>query len=93
MSDIIIVRKHSLGMYKVRVAAERVAADLHTEFALVYAWRERNLLEFERPGVTAELRLARREVVLLVRLGLFYLPFRGALEREIHEYFDREFAA
>lgn len=93
MSDIIIVRQHSLGLGKVRVAAERVATDLQAEFALVYAWRERNLLALERPGVTAELRLTRREVALWVRLGFFYLPFRGALEREIHQYFDREFVA
>ncbi len=93
MSDIVITRKHSLGVRKARVAAERVAADLRAEFALDYAWREANVLAFERTGVNGELRLARHEVALSVRLGPFYLPFRGALEREIHAYFDREFAA
>lgn len=39
-----------------------------------------------------ELRLAHYEVALSVRLGLFYQPFRGALAREIHGYFNREFA-
>lgn len=93
MSDIVITRKHGMGIRKARIAAERVAADLQTEFSLDYAWQEANLLVFERPGVNGELRLARHEVALSVRLGLFYLPFRGALEREIHDYFDREFAA
>lgn len=93
MSDIVITRKHSLGVRKARVAAERVAADLQAEFALDCAWREDNVLAFERPGVNGELRLARHEVALSVHLGLYYQPFRGALEREIHAYFDREFAA
>lgn len=93
MSDIVITRQHHLGIRKARVAAERLAADLQAEFALDYAWREANVLAFERPGVNGELRLARHEVALSVRLGLFYLPFRGAFEREIHAYFDREFAA
>lgn len=93
MSDIIIVRQHSLGISRLRVAVERVAAELQADHDLIYVWRERNLLALERPGVAAEVRLSRREVLLRVRLGLFYLPFRGALEREIHEYFDRAFAS
>ncbi|TXI72091.1 MAG: poly(3-hydroxybutyrate) depolymerase [Dechloromonas sp.] len=92
MSDIVITRKHTLGLRKARAAAERVAADLQARFDLVYTWSDSNSLVFDRPGVAGQLALARHEVALTVRLGLFYRPFRAALEDEIHAYFDREFA-
>ncbi|MBU3697584.1 polyhydroxyalkanoic acid system family protein [Dechloromonas sp.] len=91
MSDIVITRKHTLGLHKARVAAERVAADLRARFALDYAWSDSNSLVFGRPGVACQLALARREVALTVQLGLFYRPFRAVLEDKIHAYFDREF--
>ena len=92
MSQLFITRKHTLGLRKARIAAERVAADLKARFALDYAWSGRNVLVFERPGVAGQLELARHEVALTVRLGVLYRPFRAALEAEIQTYFDREFA-
>lgn len=92
MSDILITRKHSLGLRKARVAAERVAVDLQARFALDYSWSDSNSLVFDRPGVAGQLALARHQVALTVRLGLFYRPFRAAMEEAIHAYFDREFA-
>jgi putative polyhydroxyalkanoate system protein len=91
MSDIVIIRKHSLGLRKARGAAERVAADLQARFAIDYAWSDSNSLVFGRPGVACRLALARREVALTVQLGLFYRPFRAVLEEKIHACFDREF--
>lgn len=92
MSDIVITRKHTLGLRKARAAAERIAADLKARFDLSYAWSGCNVLVFERPGVAGQLDLARHEVALTVRLGLFYRPFGATLAQEIHACFDRELA-
>lgn len=92
MSEIHITRSHKLSLMKARAAAEHVAVDLEKEFDLSFAWGEDGILRFERPGVRGELMLAKKEVTVQVRLGLFYLPFRAALEREIHEYFDERFS-
>ena len=92
MSQINITRKHKLSLKKAKLAAEHVAVDLQNEFNLTYAWGEDGVLHFERPGVTGRLSLAKHEVTVQVRLGLFYLPFRAAVEREIHDYFDQRFA-
>jgi hypothetical protein len=54
-------------------------------------WDEAGVLRFERTGVRGQLTLAKHEVTVQVKLGLFYLPFKAALEREIHEYFDQRF--
>jgi len=92
MSEIVVTRKHKLSMKKARLAAEHVAVDLQNEFDLSYAWDADGTLSFQRPGVSGRLTLAKHEVTVQVRLGLFYLPFKAALEREIHDYFDQRFA-
>jgi putative polyhydroxyalkanoate system protein len=92
MSEISIIRKHKLTAKKARIAAEKVAADLREEFGLDYAWDEDGVLHFERTGLHGQLRLARGQVSVHVRLGFLLIPFRTALEREIHEYFDQRFA-
>ena len=92
MSHINITRKHKLSLKKARLAAEHVAVDLQIEFNLTYAWAEDGVLHFQRPGVSGQLFLAKHEVTVQVRLGLFYLPFRAVVEREIHDYFDQRFA-
>jgi len=92
MSEIIIVRNHKLSLKKARLAAEHVAVDLENKFDLTCSWGEDGVLHFERPGVNGQLSLAKHEVCIKVSLGMFYLPFRGVLEREIHEYFDKRFA-
>lgn len=91
MSEIHITRGHKLSLKKARAAAEHVAVDLKREFDISYVWGEDGVLRFERPGVRGQLTLSKKEVIVQVRLGLFYLPFKAALEREIHEYFDERF--
>jgi putative polyhydroxyalkanoate system protein len=92
MSEILVTRSHKLSMKKARLAAEHVAVDLEKEFDLTYAWDEDGVLRFERTGIHGQLTLAKHEVTVQVKLAFFYLPFRAALEREIHEYFDQRFS-
>ena len=43
-------------------------------------------------GLHGRLTLAKGEATVQVHLGFLLRPFRGSLEREIHEYFDQRFA-
>lgn len=92
MSEILITRKHRLSAKKARAAAEHVAVDLRREFNLDYAWDEDGVLHFKRTGLHGHLTLAKGQVTVEVRLGFLLIPFRAALEREIHDYFDQRFA-
>lgn len=87
-----MTRTHKLSMKKARLAAENVAVDLKNEFDLSFSWDPGGVLRFERTGVRGQLTLAKHEVTVQVKLGLFYLPFKAALEREIHEYFEQRFS-
>ncbi|HEX5674818.1 MAG TPA: polyhydroxyalkanoic acid system family protein [Azonexus sp.] len=92
MSEIVITRKHRLTAKKARAAAELVAADLRQEYNLNFAWGEDGALHFDRSGLHGRLTLAKGEATVQVHLGFLLRPFRGSLEREIHEYFDQRFA-
>ncbi len=92
MSEILIIRKHKLSAKKAKAAAEHVAADLQKEFNLDYEWAEDGVLNFERSGLHGNLVLTKGEVRVQVTLGFLLRPFRSALEREIHDYFDQRFA-
>lgn len=91
MSEILITRKHRLSAKKARIAADHVALDLQKEYELEYEWDDDGVLRFERSGLHGELRLAKGEVTVRVRLGFLLWPFRASLEREIHAYFDERF--
>ncbi|MFY9721644.1 MAG: polyhydroxyalkanoic acid system family protein [Azonexus sp.] len=92
MSEILITRKHRLTAKKARAAAELVAADLQQEYNLNFAWGDDGALHFDRAGLHGRLTLAKGEATVQVHLGFLLRPFRGSLEREIHEYFDQRFA-
>jgi putative polyhydroxyalkanoate system protein len=91
MNEILITRVHKLSPNKARLAAEHVAVDLEKKFDLSCAWDEDGVMYFERTGVSGQLTLAKHEVTVQVKLGLFFLPFKAALESEIHQYFDKRF--
>ena len=91
MSEILITRKHHLSAKKARAAAELVASDLQQEYNLNFEWGEDGALHFDRSGLHGRLTLAKGEATVQVHLGFLLRPFRGSLEREIHEYFDQRF--
>ena len=91
MSEILITRKHRLSAKKARAAAELVASDLQQEHNLNFEWGENGALHFDRSGLHGRLTLAKGEATVQVHLGFLLRPFRGSLEREIHEYFDQRF--
>lgn len=92
MSDILIRRQHGKTHAAARAAAEHMASELKQEFDLDYAWSG-DVMHFKRPGVTGDLLLDQREVVLKIHLGFLLFALKPTIEREIHKYFDENFPA
>lgn len=92
MSDIIIQRQHGKTPAAARLAAEHMANELKDEFGLSYEWDD-NVLRFHRPGVSGDLELDDRNVTLTIRLGFFLSALKPSIEREVHKFFDENFAA
>jgi putative polyhydroxyalkanoate system protein len=90
VSDIKLKRKHGLGLKKARVAAQKVADDLSSEFGMTSEW-DGDVLRFNRSGVHGELHVSRDEVHLDARLGLLLSAFKPKIEEHINNNFDRYF--
>jgi putative polyhydroxyalkanoate system protein len=90
VADIKINRKHRLGIKKARVAAQKVADDLASEYGMTSEW-EGDVLRFNRSGVHGELRVSKDEVHLDAKLGLLLSAFKPRIEEHINDNFDRYF--
>lgn len=91
MAEIHLRRKHTIGIRKAKVAAQKVADDLAQEFGMESAW-DGDVLRFSRHGVDGALTVAKDEVVLNAKLGLVLSAFKTRIERHINDNFDRYFA-
>jgi len=90
MSEIHLRRKHSIGLKKAKVAAQKVADDLAEEYGMQAHW-EGDQLRFSRSGVDGALKVTKNEVVLDAKLGFLLSAFRARIEEHINENFDRYF--
>lgn len=88
MATIKITRKHTLTHKKARDVAEKIAKDLQKRFELEYEWDD-DVVEFERPGVTGTLVVAKDKFLLDVHLGWLLTPLKPAFEKEINAQFDK----
>ena len=88
MPTIKIARKHSLTHKKARDVAETIAKDLQKRFELEYEW-DGDEVEFERPGVSGRLAVAKDTFLLDVNLGWLLTPLKPAFEKEINAQFDK----
>jgi putative polyhydroxyalkanoate system protein len=92
MSDITIRRTHGKTPAEARASAEHMAAELKEEFDLSSAW-DGDVLRFKRSGLSGELTLAGQEVALHIHLGFLLSALKPKIEREVHKFFDENFAA
>jgi putative polyhydroxyalkanoate system protein len=92
MSEITIRRKHGKTPADARTSAEHMAAELKEEFDLKYLW-DGDVLRFKRSGLAGELVLDGEEVALRIQLGFLLSALKPAIEREVHKFFDENFAA
>lgn len=90
MSEIHLHRKHTIGLKKAKVAAQKVADDLAQEYGMESEW-DGNVLRFSRSGVEGALEVAKDSVVLDAKLGFLLSAFRGRIEEHVNENFDRYF--
>ncbi len=88
MATIKIARKHTLTHKKARDVAEIIAKDLQKRFELEYEWDD-DVVEFERPGVSGTLAVAKDKFLLDVSLGWLLTPLKPAFEKEINAQFDK----
>ena len=88
MASISIVRKHQLPHKKAKDVAEKIARDLNKRFNLDYAW-DGDDIEFERPGVTGTMHVAKDKLTLDVTLGFLLSALKPTIEREINAQLDK----
>ncbi|HYT98517.1 MAG TPA: polyhydroxyalkanoic acid system family protein [Casimicrobiaceae bacterium] len=88
MATISIAKKHRLSHKKAKDAAEEIARDLKSRFALDYAWSG-DRIDFERPGVSGSMHVRKDQIQLDVSLSFLLTPIKSSIEREIHAQFDR----
>ena len=91
MNDIVIRRKHGKTIAAARASAEHMANKLKEKFDLACAW-DGDTLRFKRPGVAGELAVDSEEVGLRIQLGFLLSALQPAIEREVHKFFDANFA-
>ena len=88
MSDIHIIRPHTLGLAGARRAADGVAAQLRADLGVASEWRG-DVLHVGGHGVTGRLVAGPDTVEVHARLSLVARPFRKRLLREIETELDR----
>lgn len=91
MPSIDIVQPHSKTMKEARASVDRVADKIAERFQVGCAWNG-DTLEFQRSGVTGEIRVAKEDVRVIVNLGFLLTALKGPIESEIHRVLEREFA-
>lgn len=91
MAEIHIKRKHTIGVKKAKLAAQKVADDLAQEFGVTSEW-DGDVLRFAHHGVDGELSVTKEEVVVNAKLGFLLSAFKSRIESHISDNFDRYFA-
>ena len=88
MATISIAKKHRLSHKKAKDAAEEIARDLKSRFALDYVWNG-DRIDFERPGVSGCMHVRKDQIQLDVSLSFLLTPIKPSIEREIHAQLER----
>ena len=86
MSDIKLVKPHSLPIAKARALVQKTADRLAGEYDLSSEWHG-NTLHFHRSGVDGQMHVTNSEIRLEVALGFLLKPLKGKLV----EYIERDF--
>jgi putative polyhydroxyalkanoate system protein len=90
MADINLKRKHTLGLKKAKVAAQKVADDLAEHFDVKSEW-DGNELRFSRSGVNGVLEVSKDSVEVNAKLGMLLSAFKPKIEEQIGKNFDKYF--
>ncbi len=87
MSDIKLIRRHSLTLAKAKGLAQKAADRLAEKYDLTSEWHG-NSLRFHRQGVEGQMHVTGSEIQLDVKLGFLLRAFKGRLLEHIEQNFD-----
>ncbi len=82
MSEIRMVRRHSLTLKQAKATAQKAAGKLAQEYNLESEW-DGDTLRFERSSVSGAMHVTDSEIELTVKLGLLLQPFKAKIEEQI----------
>jgi putative polyhydroxyalkanoate system protein len=88
MSDINLIRSHSLSIANAKALVQRAADGLATEYDLESEWHG-NTLRFQRTGVDGQMLVTDSDIELNVTLGLLMKPFKGKFVDRIERDLDK----
>jgi putative polyhydroxyalkanoate system protein len=88
MSDIKMIKFHSLPLAKARALVQKAADNLADEYDLTSEWHG-NTLRFHRSGVEGQMQVTDAEIHLDVTLGFLLRPFKSKFVEHIEHNFDR----
>jgi putative polyhydroxyalkanoate system protein len=92
MSDIKLVRPHSLPLAKAKALAQKTADALAEEYDLTSEWHG-DTLRFHRSGVNGHMHVTDSEIRLDVTLGLLLKAFKAKIAGHIERHLDELMAA
>jgi putative polyhydroxyalkanoate system protein len=88
MSDIEIVKPHSMPIAKAKALVQKAAGGLAAEYDLGSEWHG-NTLRFHRSGVDGQVSVTDSEITIDVTLGFILKPLRGKFVDYIERNFDK----
>jgi len=91
VTDLHILRKHSLGLTKARKIAFQWAEKVENKFGMTCTYEEgaaEDEVRFTRSGVQGRMSVTQNKFEINVQLGFFLDAFRPAIEREIMRNLD-----
>jgi len=88
MSDINLVRRHSLPIPEAKARVQKVADELAAEHDLSSEWAG-NTIRFHRLGLHGEMQVTASKILLEVTLGFLLKPLRGTLVDHIDRKLDK----
>jgi putative polyhydroxyalkanoate system protein len=90
MSDIELVKSHSLPITKAKALVQKAANGLIDEYDLSSEWKG-NTLHFHRPGVDGQARVTDSEIRLSVNLSFLLKALKTSIVSRIEQDFNRLF--
>lgn len=93
MAEINIVQEYSMTAPMARVAAQKVADKLASEYGVTCTWEGDNVLRFARTGVDGTLTLNDQRAALHIKLGFLMGAFAGTIEAKAADKMRRVFTA
>ena len=91
MTDLHILREHTLGMAKARKIAFKWAEHVEEEFGMTCTYEEGKTVDevfFKRSGVQGMLSVTKEKFELNAKLGFLVGAFKGTIENEIVKNLD-----